>query len=213
MAYTKTVWKDGGPPALSATNLNKLETQYDEAKADLDAHLADIASQDNFGHIKVDENTIIIENGVISVNPIIPFYQNGNEYEANTGGWVEGYSRGNGSAIKEIDYLQLTTDATSGAGTRVFVTNYEIEFSKIEKLFIEWEKIGTAQSQLIVSADKTTGNTNYVARFINNDTNHTRRVDELDVVALAGKYYIKTLCESSTGQQGTIKIYGVWGEK
>lgn len=41
MAYEKTTWVNDGPPALSATNLNKLETQYDEAKADLNAYLAD----------------------------------------------------------------------------------------------------------------------------------------------------------------------------
>lgn len=33
MAYTKTAWVDGQAPAISAANLNKLETQYDEAVA------------------------------------------------------------------------------------------------------------------------------------------------------------------------------------
>lgn len=38
--YTKTTWNKGAPPAINDTNLNHLETQYDEAKADADAHLA-----------------------------------------------------------------------------------------------------------------------------------------------------------------------------
>lgn len=33
MAYNKTIWIEGGPPGITAANLNKLETQYDEALA------------------------------------------------------------------------------------------------------------------------------------------------------------------------------------
>lgn len=40
MPYIKTAWVNGQPPAINASNLNKLETQYDEAKADVDAHKA-----------------------------------------------------------------------------------------------------------------------------------------------------------------------------
>lgn len=46
MAYIKTAWVNGQPPAVNATNLNNLETQYDEAKAELDAHAADTNAQD-----------------------------------------------------------------------------------------------------------------------------------------------------------------------
>jgi hypothetical protein len=38
MPYTKTTWVSGGPPGIDADKLNNLETQYDAAKADLDAH-------------------------------------------------------------------------------------------------------------------------------------------------------------------------------
>jgi hypothetical protein len=34
VGYTKTTWVDGSAPALGATNLNKLETQYETAQAD-----------------------------------------------------------------------------------------------------------------------------------------------------------------------------------
>lgn len=53
MAYNKTNWVDGVTP-VSAQNMNHLETQYDEAKADLDAHKAEIASQDELGHIDLE---------------------------------------------------------------------------------------------------------------------------------------------------------------
>ncbi len=47
MAYAKTTWNPGIAPGISAANLNNLETQYDEAMADLTFHtrsttLADI---------------------------------------------------------------------------------------------------------------------------------------------------------------------------
>jgi len=35
MPYTKTVWVNGGAPPISAANLNNLETQYDEAVAQI----------------------------------------------------------------------------------------------------------------------------------------------------------------------------------
>lgn len=38
MAYTKTAWLDGQAPPISAANLNKLETQYDEVMAYLTAN-------------------------------------------------------------------------------------------------------------------------------------------------------------------------------
>ena len=34
MAYSKTTWVNGTTPAINATNLNNLETQYDEAMTD-----------------------------------------------------------------------------------------------------------------------------------------------------------------------------------
>ena len=39
MPYTPTVWVNGIAPALSAANLNKLETQYDEAVGDINRKL------------------------------------------------------------------------------------------------------------------------------------------------------------------------------
>jgi hypothetical protein len=42
MPYTKTTWATGD--VVTAIKANNLETQYDEAKADLDAHKADTAN-------------------------------------------------------------------------------------------------------------------------------------------------------------------------
>jgi len=48
MAYTKNVpaWVEGAAPGISAPRLNHLETQYDEAKTDLDAHKINQAAGD-----------------------------------------------------------------------------------------------------------------------------------------------------------------------
>jgi hypothetical protein len=46
MGYVKTVWTNGEAPAISADNLNKLESQYDEAKSDIDDVAADLTTHE-----------------------------------------------------------------------------------------------------------------------------------------------------------------------
>jgi len=46
MGYVKTVWVNGEAPAISADNLNKLESQYDEAKSDIDDVAADLTTHE-----------------------------------------------------------------------------------------------------------------------------------------------------------------------
>jgi len=43
LAYEKITFVNDGPPAINATALNQIQTQYDEAKSDLNAHLAENA--------------------------------------------------------------------------------------------------------------------------------------------------------------------------
>lgn len=45
MAYTKTTWAEGSAPGISAENLNKLETQYDEVKAELGNNAGELWAQ------------------------------------------------------------------------------------------------------------------------------------------------------------------------
>lgn len=52
-----TVVQEGTP--VNATNLNKLEQG-------LASHTAEIATQENLGHVKVDGETITASNGIIS---------------------------------------------------------------------------------------------------------------------------------------------------
>ena len=44
----------------------KAEAAAGAVQAELDAHLSEIATQENFGHVKVDGETITASNGIIS---------------------------------------------------------------------------------------------------------------------------------------------------
>ena len=71
MTYNKTNWVDGVTP-VSAQNMNNLETQYEKAKADLDTHKAEKATDEKLGHVAVDGESIITNDaGVIFAHPII----------------------------------------------------------------------------------------------------------------------------------------------
>ena len=64
--YAKTVYQNGQPPAINDTNLNKNENKTDELDKALASHLAEKATEQNYGHVKVDGETITASNGVIS---------------------------------------------------------------------------------------------------------------------------------------------------
>jgi len=69
MAYTKTQWNPGGPPGISAENLNKIEqgiadahdkvdtalTVVGEVAEELAAHKNENATQDKYGHIRLSD--------------------------------------------------------------------------------------------------------------------------------------------------------------
>jgi len=75
--YAKTTWVNGGPPGISAGRLNNIENKTEELDTAvkthnelIDAHLAETASQETAGHVKVDGDTITISDGVISSNSL-----------------------------------------------------------------------------------------------------------------------------------------------
>ena len=64
--YEKTVYKNGEAPGISANNLNKNENKTEELDNALATHLAEKATDEDLGHVKVDGETIIATNGVIT---------------------------------------------------------------------------------------------------------------------------------------------------
>lgn len=60
MPYTPTVWVNGGAPALSKANLDHLETQYDQAVADIPPTVRKTADQTvNNSNVLVNDNHLL----------------------------------------------------------------------------------------------------------------------------------------------------------
>jgi hypothetical protein len=64
--YQKITFKNGEAPAINATNLNHMQTQYDKAKELVDTHKAEKATDTSVGHAQVDGETIVSNNGILS---------------------------------------------------------------------------------------------------------------------------------------------------
>ena len=64
--YTKVTYINGQAPGISANNLNNNENKTEELDNALAAHLAEKATDEDLGHVKVDGETITASNGVIS---------------------------------------------------------------------------------------------------------------------------------------------------
>ena len=64
--YEKTIYVNGQAPGISAQNLNRNENKTEELDTTLAAHLAEKATDEDLGHVKVDGETITASNGVIS---------------------------------------------------------------------------------------------------------------------------------------------------
>lgn len=72
MPYTKITFVNDNPPAINATALNKMQTQYDEAKIDIDAHLAD-----NSKHIPFATTGGVADAYTVTLNPAPAAYYEG----------------------------------------------------------------------------------------------------------------------------------------
>jgi hypothetical protein len=72
MPYTKITFVNDSPPAINATALNQMQTQYDEAKIDIDAHLAD-----NSKHIPFVTTGGVANAYTVTLNPAPAAYYEG----------------------------------------------------------------------------------------------------------------------------------------
>lgn len=61
MAYSKTVWADGGPPALSAENLNKIEDGIYNCDQQIDSKASGCIMAGKTGSITVAANSYVDE--------------------------------------------------------------------------------------------------------------------------------------------------------
>ncbi|MEH7342767.1 hypothetical protein V7122_02585 [Bacillus sp. JJ1532] len=148
------------------------------------------------------------------------FYNEGDEKETLTGGWVTGYSLGTGTQSKQANHLFIDADKyTSNNNERTYVTNLAIDLSNIKNLFFDAEKFSGHQSIFTVSKNKTTSwsdNSGIVASLGVSAPSDPRKVFSLDVGSLSGNYYIKLSSASSSAVasgDAITKVYRVWGEE
>ena len=199
-------------------------------QAAIDEHQAEKASIVDLGHVRVDNQTILIsENGVISTVPFEPiasiYYWLGNENTLVTGDWVEGYNNITGGSTKtltkEVDHLKIgLTSGSIGSGNisaSTFVTHDLVDLTNISTLKVEWDCTSSitnfAYLGLQVVSDKSHNRTTFVASLMYDFVvPFSKRVNELDVSALSGSYYLRIYHQAENGRAQTQKTYRVWGE-
>ena len=198
----------------------------DAANDNLETHLADKATQEELGHVMVDGETIFADNaGVISTTLRKTLYSFGEENESLTGGWRDGYSLGNGSKSKEANhlYLEISNSGSIESEQHWEVTD-KISLNGVNLLKVDWEGQSNIDTNagfsmmMIVSNNLDVIASDNVAIYafttgINGAT-YDRTIDELDVSALSGEYYVKFALRtpSSSNRGGNAKMYRMWGE-
>ena len=120
--YTKTTWNSGAAPGINADKLNKLETQYDCAKDDLDNHVAN--ADPHTQYLKEADEYIgpTVQQDVTASRAVDTVYQN------TTGKpmWVAVTVRPiRGSGADSVDYY-IRTDGDNPPETRVARAGYPL---------------------------------------------------------------------------------------
>ena len=151
----------------------------------------------------------------------IPYYWEGEEFFARTGGWVVGVQQEGSTATKEIDHLILFARGTASTSSQVsFTTDNKVNLSNISILYIDWENTGdnstSNSSRFLVGNTKDSTSGEFETRIVV-ERNFARKIDILDVSSLNGEYYIRVFTNDSTGTSNPVdsetKVYRVWGEK
>ena len=135
---------------------------------------------------------LIVRRGILEP-PAIMLYDSGNEFIEMTGGWVAGFSQGQGSQIKQVSNFILTTDGNI-ASRRTYETNNKVDLTNIEKINVDWEgrfiagNISSCRVKIVDS--KNTNVSVVITSFTINNTAFSRRTNNIDVSAITGSYYI-----------------------
>lgn len=140
---------------------------------------------------------------------VLDYYDNGNEFISDTGGWGIGISAGTGSQTKANNALELTL--TSNNSYRTYVTANKIDFTNIKTIKIEWENLGGSNSNNALSL--TDDKVNYIPiAEVAKASAFSRQISTLDVTNITGFYHLWFRLGLSTGTGGTLKGFKIWGE-
>ena len=151
----------------------------------------------------------------------IPYYWEGDEFEATTGGWLGETQDGQGSVQKQSDNLKIQTQ--DGGSTVCFYTQNKIDLEGVDLIRVELDSEnldaspsdGSRRSSFrlqIYFEYSSDFNSNFDARTI--DYDNGMRVVELDVSGFNGEYHIVLLQRTgaSVSVETTSDIFKVWGE-
>lgn len=204
--------------------INEIHSWLGQLDSNFDAHLAEKASQKEIHGIRVNNNkqleyfdgeTWQILKGI---NPSNYYYYLGNEFIDTTGGWIEGFSQGNGSVEKKTEHMNIKVfNNTSDNGRRSFETNNLINVSNIKTLYVDWENlvgINDASSAVLYLANQKA--TYSTVSEVSVMKNFSRTVSTLDVSQLTGDYYIGVRAfdvSASSNNPVDLNVYRVWGEE
>jgi len=227
MAYTKTNWTETTPRSLA--NLNKIETQYDEAVA-----------------AGIDLRKDATEEFRLEVRSSFPagpatgrmfyhstykraYYYNGSDWVALPGirgetqynlsdgedKWVTGYGTGTRTLTKESTYLKILLGGGESEGT--WVLDDPIDFSPYSLLLIDWNNVGTQPNwswHVKVSTSKTGRHSHSADRTLtfSGSAGIPTRVMSLNVAGLGSTLrYLRFHCYSASGTSANneLRIYRV----
>jgi hypothetical protein len=178
-------------------------------------HPSEYAIKDNYGYFDRLSRALELSLGYRS-----EYYYDSVEYVS----FVEGYSKGNPVLTKETDCLKIvaTQEEDDGMAEGVYVTNNLVDLSSVNWLYVDWENVGSDNSQVIsflaVGKNKSTAVNLSNDIAIYNLRNFGRKVDRLNVSSLTGEYYIRVHSRDSSslsqpGRVSDLRVYGIWGMK
>lgn len=155
----------------------------------------------------------------ILTTPQIDFYNLGDEMISMTGGWIPGYNTG-GTATKNADHLYVVALDDNGTEEATHVTANEIDLTSINKIYIDWTKVGSGASDsrlyLGVTTDTTSRLTVGPADIFASGGDFTRQIYSLDVSAISGSYHIACSARDNDASNSDLSkgyIYRIWGER
>lgn len=147
-------------------------------------------------------------------------YKLGNEFTGITGGFIAGFTYGNGSITKQSDRLSLSVSGNpTDNAFRNYETSNKIDLTNFSRIVIEWENINpystdASISKLFVSLTKGASGAP-AAQTISEYNTFGKMVDALDVSNFNGTYYIAISAvdgNPTPNNPVSLNVYKIWCE-
>lgn len=174
------------------------------------------ATEDSYGLVKPDGNSIISVNGVLSVNPYPKqtwLFKDGDTFDDLTGGFTPRAWGAPGGSAQITEKMNITI--ANDNGNRNYITKNPIDLSSTRILNVELNGQMASTSSVRLTVQLNSGNfyTGQATLIINEDISD-KKVYTLDVSDLDGEYYIGIVClkREESEEDLIANIYKIWGE-